>query len=463
MKDVIFQVTPQVRKLASICTSRDKVPSQLYLDYDVKRGLRDLNGKGVLAGLTNISEVHAKEQIDGKEVPCEGMLFYRGYDVRDLTKGFLSQNRFGFEEITYLLLFGELPKEQQLKDFEKELGERRSLPHNFCRDVIMKAPSKDIMICLAKSILTLYSYDKEAENTSIPNVMRQCLNLISQFPMLAVYSYNAYSHSIGNSLYIHPPMEGLSTAENILRMLRPDMQYTKFEASVLDLALVLHMEHGGGNNSSFTTRVVTSSGTDTYSVMAAALASLKGPRHGGANIKVMQMFEDLESKVSDWTDEDEVANYLTRILRKEEFDKSGLIYGIGHAVYSISDPRAEIFKKFVGQLAQDKGRMEEFNLYTMVERLAPELIANERKIYKGVNTNVDFYSGFVYRMLGLPLELYTPMFAVARVVGWSAHRLEELVSAEKIIRPAYRSVAKRREYKLLNERENREVRTAELH
>ncbi len=453
MKDVIFQVTPQVKKLASICMSRDKVPAQLYVDYDVKRGLRDLNGKGVLAGLTNISEVHAKDIVDGVEVPCDGMLFYRGYDVRDLTKGFLSQNRFGFEEITYLLLFGELPSKQQLSNFQKELGERRTLPHNFCRDVIMKAPSKDIMISLAKSILTLYSYDKEAENTSIPNVMRQCLNLISQFPMLAVYSYNVYNHSIGNSLYIHQPLEELSTAENILRMLRPDKEYTQFEASVLDLALVLHMEHGGGNNSSFTTRVVTSSGTDTYSVMAAALASLKGPRHGGANLKVMQMFDDMKSKIADWKDEEEVSDYLRKILRKEEFDKSGLIYGIGHAVYSISDPRAEVFKKFVGELASDKGCMAEFDLYTTVEKLAPKLIAEERKIYKGVNTNVDFYSGFVYQMLGLPLELYTPMFAVARIVGWSAHRLEELVSAEKIIRPAYRSVSKRREYLPMEGRE----------
>lgn len=462
MRDVIFQITPQVKKLAAICTSRDKVPAKLYVDYDVKRGLRDINGKGVLAGLTNISEVHAKDIVDGKEVPCDGMLFYRGYDVRDLTKGFLTQNRFGFEEITYLLLFGELPNEQQLIEFQQELGERRSLPSNFCRDVIMKAPSKDIMISLAKSILTLYSYDKEAENTSIPNVMRQCLNLISEFPMLAVYSYNVYNQSLGNSLYIHPPMEGLSTAENILRMLRPDKQYTQFEASVLDLALVLHMEHGGGNNSSFTTRVVTSSGTDTYSVMAAALASLKGPRHGGANIKVMQMFDDMKEKVTDWTDEEMVSVYLRKILRKEEFDRSGLIYGIGHAIYSISDPRAEVFKKFVGELAKDKGRQDEFNLYMMVEKLAPKLIGEERKIYKGVNTNVDFYSGFVYRMLGLPLELYTPMFAIARIVGWSAHRLEELVSAEKIIRPAYRSVAKRREYLKLEERDEQLLKTAEI-
>lgn len=446
MKEVIFQVTPQVRKLAAICASRDKVPANLYVEYDVKRGLRDINGKGVLAGLTNISEVHAKDVIDGVSVPCDGMLFYRGYNVQQLADGFLSQGRYGFEEITYLLLFGELPTETELESFQKELGERRTLPSNFCRDVIMKAPSKDIMISLAKSILTLYSYDNEAENTSIPNVMRQCLNLISQFPMLAVYSYNVYNHSIGNSLYIHPPKPELSTAENILLMLRPDKKYSSFEASVLDLALVLHMEHGGGNNSSFTTRVVTSSGTDTYSVMAAALASLKGPRHGGANIKVMQMFDDLKSKVNDWDDEEQVSNYLRRILRKEEFDRSGLIYGIGHAVYSKSDPRAEMFKGFVRKLAEDKGKQAEFKLYSMVENLAPKLIGEERKIYKGVNMNVDFYSGFVYSMLELPLELYTPMFAIARIVGWSAHRLEELVSAEKIIRPAYMNVSKRREY-----------------
>lgn len=454
MKEVIFEITPQVKKLAAICTSRDKVPSDLYVEYDVKRGLRDINGKGVLAGLTNISEVHAKDVIDGVELPCEGKLFYRGYDVKDLTRGFLEKERFGFEEITYLLLFGELPNQKELQDFEKELGERRSLPQNFCRDVIMKAPSENLMISLAKSILTLYSYDHAAEDTGISNVMRQCLNLISQFPMLAVYSYNVYNHSIGNSLFIHPPKRGLSTAENILYMLRPDQKYSRFEAAVLDLALVLHMEHGGGNNSSFTTRVVTSSGTDTYSVMAAALASLKGPRHGGANIKVMKMFEDMKTKIGDWDDEDEIADYLRKILRKEAFDKSGLIYGIGHAVYSISDPRAEIFKKFVGALAKDKGQDKEFSLYTKVERLAPILIGEERKIYKGVNTNVDFYSGFVYHLLGLPTELFTPMFAVARIVGWSAHRLEELVSAEKIIRPAYRSVAERREYVSMEQRKH---------
>ena len=444
--DVIFTITPQVEKLSAVCEEKDKVASELYTKYNVMRGLRDLNGKGVLAGLTNIADVHAKENVNGELVPCPGRLFYRGYDVKDLTHGCRAENRFGFEEVAYLLLVGELPSKEELAAFTAELSERRTLPQNFVRDVIMKAPSKDIMINLAKSVLTLYSYDDAAEDTSIPNVMRQCLNLISQFPMLAVYSYQAYSHSNGTSLYLHHPQPDLSTAENILAMLRPDQSYSAFEATVLDMALILHMEHGGGNNSTFTTRVVTSSGTDTYSVMAAALASLKGPRHGGANIKVVQMFEDMKEKVKDWSDEEEVENYLVRILHKEEFDRSGLIYGVGHAVYSVSDPRAEIFKEFVKRLAEEKGRSDEFNLYTTVEKLAPQVIGRERKIYKGVNTNVDFYSGFVYSMLNLPLELYTPMFAVARIVGWSAHRLEEIVSAEKIIRPAYTNVCPRREY-----------------
>lgn len=446
MTDAIFKITPQIRELSEICMTRDKINGELYEKYDVKRGLRDLNGKGVLAGLTNISEIIAKETVDGREIPCAGELFYRGYHIKDLTRGFLKEDRFGFEEITYLLLFGELPNHTQLAEFRNELGARRILPQNFVRDVIMKAPCENLMITLAKSLLTLYSYDNAADDTCIPNVMRQCLNLISEFPMLSVYSYHAYNHSIGNSLYIHKPDPALSTAENILLMLRPDKQYTQFEAKVLDLALVLHMEHGGGNNSSFTTRVVTSSGTDTYSVMAAALASLKGPRHGGANIKVVQMFDDMKSKISDWSDEEAVADYLSKIISKKEFDKSGLIYGIGHAIYSVSDPRAEIFKDFVGRLAHEKGCDKEFALYTTVEKLAPSIIAEKRKMYKGVNTNVDFYSGFVYRLLGLPEELFTPMFATARIVGWSAHRLEELISKEKIIRPAYMYVSGRREY-----------------
>ncbi len=438
----IFEITALDIENSKRCALNNTVPAELYQKYDVKRGLRDIDGNGVVAGLTNISEVKAKE--DGK--PCPGELYYRGYNVRDLVKHVVEEKRFGFEEIAYLLLIGDLPTQLQLDEFKEELAQRRTLPQNFTRDVIMKAPSENMMITLAKSLLTLYSYDPNPEDTSIPNVTRQCLNLISQFPMLAVYSYNAYSHSLGNSLYIHQPDPELCTAENILRMLRPDKSYSQLEASVLDMALILHMEHGGGNNSSFTTRVVTSSGTDTYSVMAAALASLKGPRHGGANIKVVQMFDDLKENVRDLKDEEEVADYLRRLLHKQAFDSAGLIYGIGHAVYSISDPRAEIFKEFVKRLAEAKGLSDEFELYETVERLAPQLIAQERKIYKGVNTNVDFYSGFVYNMLGLPVEMYTPMFAVARIVGWSAHRLEEIVSAEKIIRPAYKAVAPRREY-----------------
>lgn len=444
----IFEITSHDIEIADRCVSNDTVPAELYNEYNVKRGLRDINGNGVLAGLTNISEVKAKEN----GIPCPGELYYRGYDVKELVRAFTQENRFGFEEAAYLLLIGDLPNEKQLKRFTQELAERRTLPQNFMRDVIMKAPSENMMITLAKSILTLYSYDISADDTSVPNVMRQCLNLISQFPMLAVYSYNAYSHSEGNSLYIHNPDPNLNTAENILRMLRPDMKYTRTEALVLDLALILHMEHGGGNNSSFTTRVVTSSGTDTYSVIAAALASLKGPRHGGANIKVVQMFEDIKKNVTDWKDEDALKAYLRRLLHKEAFDNKGLIYGIGHAVYSVSDPRAEVFKGFVEKLAAEKGMKDEFELYNTVERLAPALIAEERKIYKGVNANVDFYSGFVYSMLNLPMELFTPMFATARIVGWSAHRLEEIVSAEKIIRPAYKAVSPRKAYRPLTER-----------
>ncbi|MGM9979290.1 MAG: citrate/2-methylcitrate synthase [Clostridium sp.] len=453
MGDNVFKITPKIEELSQLCREDDLINPELYQKFDVKRGLRDINGKGVLAGLTNISDVHAKDIIDGKEVPCPGQLYYRGYDVKKLVNGFIQEKRFGFEETTYLLLFGELPSESELKEFDEILKEKRTLPSNFVRDVIMKAPSKDMMNTLSRAVLTLYSYDDKADDTSIPNVLRQSLNLISEFPMLAVYSYQAYNHSInGGSLYIHAPSLELSTAENILRMLRPDKQYTELEAKILDIALVLHMEHGGGNNSTFTTHVVTSSGTDTYSAIAAALCSLKGPKHGGANIKVVRMFEDLKSKVHDWEDEDEVSNYLRRILRKEEFDKQGLIYGMGHAVYSISDPRAEIFKSFVEKLANEKNRTKEFQLYSLVERLAPKIIGEERHIYKGVNANVDFYSGLVYSMLDLPIELYTPMFATARIVGWSAHRIEELINADKIIRPAYKPVAKNREYINLSNR-----------
>ena len=447
------KVTPQVEQLTEICKEHSSLDLSLYAKYDVKRGLRDVNGKGVLAGLTQISNVKATKIEDGKEVPCAGSLYYRGYNIKDLTKGFLMDGRFGFEEVAYLLLFGVLPNEEQLKEFSTILCNQRTLPTNFVRDVVMKAPSKDIMNALARSVLTLYSYDDNPDDISLPNVMRQCLNLISVFPLLSVYGYQAYNHYVkGKSLYIHLPQKGLSTAENILRILRPDKKYTELEAKILDIALILHMEHGGGNNSTFTTHVVSSSGTDTYSAIAAALGSLKGPKHGGANIKVVSMFKDMKKEVKDWTDEDEVRAYLKKLLHKEAFDRRGLIYGMGHAIYSISDPRAEVLKGFVEKLAKEKGRMKDYNLYVMVERLAPEVIAEERRMYKGVSANVDFYSGFVYSMLDLPLELYTPMFAVARIVGWSAHRMEELINTDKIIRPAYKTVLPEAEYVPLHER-----------
>ncbi len=435
------KVTPEIEKLTDICRDNTSLDLSLYAKYDVKRGLRDINGKGVLAGLTQVSNVQATKMVDGKEVPCAGKLSYRGYDIKDLTRGFIQDDRYGFEEVAYLLLFGKLPDKQQLVDFTELLANQRSLPTNFVRDVIMKAPSKDIMNGLSRSVLTLYSYDHNPDDTSLPNVLRQCLNLISVFPLLSVYGYQAYNHYVkGKSLYIHNPKKDLTTAENILRMLRPDKKYTHLEAKILDIALILHMEHGGGNNSTFTTHVVSSSGTDTYSAIAAALGSLKGPKHGGANIKVVSMFNDMKKEVKDWTDEDEVRVYLKKLLHKEAFDRKGLIYGMGHAIYSVSDPRAEVFKAYVETLAREKGRMKDYALYSMVERLAPEVIAEERRIYKGVSANVDFYSGFVYSMLDLPLELYTPMFAVARIVGWSAHRMEELINADKIIRPAYKNV-----------------------
>lgn len=449
------EITPQILALTELCTKNGAIDPQLYSKYDVKRGLRDVSGKGVLAGLTEISEIRAYEKgPDGEQIPCEGKLYYRGIDVEEIVKGFIKENRFGFEEVTYLLLFGNLPNKLQLKEFTSILSNYRSLPTSFVRDIIMKAPSIDMMNTLARSVLTLYSYDDDANNISIPNVLRQCLQLIALFPMLSVYGYQAYRHyHDGQSLFIHQPVPELSTAENILHILRADSKYTKLEARVLDLALVLHAEHGGGNNSTFTTHVVSSSGTDTYSAIAAALGSLKGPKHGGANIKVVQMFEDMKKTVKDWNDEDEISRYLTALLNKQAFDKAGLIYGMGHAVYSLSDPRAKIMSKFVQRLSEEKGRKEEYQLYSAVERLAPEIIARERKIYKGVSANVDFYSGFVYSMLDLPMELYTPIFAIARISGWSAHRIEELISAGKIIRPAYMAVMEEQDYTPLEKRE----------
>ena len=448
----LFDITPEIMYLSELCEKNNAIDRELYVKLDVKRGLRDLDGTGVRAGLTNISDVCASKMVDGVRVPIPGSLYYRGYNIKDLVKGFLDDGHFGFEEISYLLLFGELPNEGELKAFTKMLADRRTLPPTFVRDIIMKAPSKDMMNSLARSILNLYSYDEKADDTSIPNVLRQSLNLISQFPMLMVYGYHAYNYRKGEDLFIYAPSKDLSMAENILMMLREDRKYTALEAKILDMALVLHMDHGGGNNSTFTTHVVTSSGTDTYSTIAAAMASLKGPKHGGANIKVTQMFEDMKENVKDWTDEDEVKDYLVGLLEKRNFDQKGLIYGMGHAIYSISDPRAEIFKGFVEQLAREKGQEEEFALYEMVERMAPQLIAKKRKMYKGVNANVDFYSGLVYSMLGLPKELYTPIFAAARIVGWSAHRLEELKNVDKIIRPAYMPLCPYKDYVKMEDR-----------
>lgn len=447
MKDKRVLIDQYTEKYSRIITEVESVDSSLYEKYGVKRGLRDMNGKGVVAGLTKISSVVSTKEKNGETVPCEGELYYQGYDVNDLVKGFYQNNRFGFEEITYLLLFASLPNEEQLQEFKEILRDSRNLPKNFVRDVVMKAPSKDIMNSLTKSVLTLASYDEQISDMSLSNILRQCLMLISVFPRLCVYGYHAYMHyECDESLYIHRPDDKLSMAENILRMLRPDKQYTELEAKVLDIALVLHMEHGGGNNSTFTTRVVSSAGSDTYSVIAAALSSLKGPKHGGANIKVVEMVHDIKANVSDLKDEEQVKSYLSKIVRKEAFDKRGLIYGMGHAVYSISDPREKAFKGFVENLADEKGRRNDFELYAMIERMAPEVIAKERKIYKGVSANVDFYSGFVYSMLDIPEELFTPIFAMARIVGWSAHRLEELINVDKIIRPAYKSIMVEKDY-----------------
>lgn len=447
------EITPEILSLSNLCTKSSAIDPTLYDKFEVKRGLRDINGKGVLAGLTNIAEVRAYIIEDSELVPCEGKLFYRGIDVQKIVDGFINEDRFGFEEVTYLLLFGKLPTKRELINFTNLLATYRTLPTSFVRDIIMKAPSQDMMNTLARSVLTLYSYDDKADDITIPNVLRQSLQLISLFPLLSVYGYQAYSHyHDGKSLFIHSPLPELSTAENILRLLRPNKKYSALEAKILDVALVLHADHGGGNNSTFTTRVVSSSGTDTYSSIAAALGSLKGPKHGGANIKVVKMFEDMKENLKDWSDEEEVATYLKALLNKEAFDRAGLIYGMGHAVYSLSDPRANIFKGFVERLSKEKNRTEEFNLYSLVEKLAPQVIAQERKMYKGVSANVDFYSGFVYSMLDLPIELFTPIFAIARISGWSAHRIEELSNNGKIIRPAYKSIAKHTEYLNIDDR-----------
>mgnify|MGYP003292004200 CR=1 FL=1 len=447
------EITPQLVHLSELSKKSSYIDPELYTKYDVKRGLRDLNGKGVLVGITEISEVNSTKIVDGKSVPCDGELYYRGYNVQDLIAELPDDCFFGFEECTYLLLFGKLPNKQELGEFCELLSNYRSLPQNFVRDVIMKKPSKDMMNALARGVLTLYSYDEVPDDTSEANVLRQCLQLISMFPLLSVYSYQTYRHYYnGESLIIHPPKKEYSTAENILHCLRDDSKFTPLEAKLLDVALILHMEHGGGNNSTFTTHVVTSSGTDTYSAIAASIGSLKGPRHGGANLKVQNMFDDIKTHVKNWENEEEVGAYLHKILNKEAFDHSGLIYGMGHAVYTLSDPREVILKRFAKALAEEKGRMKEFALYELVESLAGKMIKEQRNLQKNVCANVDFYSGFVYSMLGIPQELFTPIFAIARMPGWSAHRLEELTNANKIIRPAYKYVGTHKTYLDMDER-----------
>ena len=445
-------IEKEAQVFTELCLNNDKIDPALFDQYGVKRGLRDKDGKGVLAGITNISRIDAFEERDGKKTPCEGKLWYRGYNVYDLIKG-LRGKRYGFEEAAYLLLLGDLPTAEQLKTFNETLVKCRDLPTNFIRDVIMKAPTKDLMNSLTRSVLTLASYDDSVGDNSLQTQLEQCLKLISVFPMLAVYGYHAYNYYVNmGSMYIHRPRPELSAAENLLQMLRPDQSYTPLEAHVLDIALLLHMEHGGGNNSTFTMRVVTSSGSDTYSAIAAAMSSLKGPKHGGANLMVMNMMDDIKKHVRDYADKEEIAAYLDKILNKEAFDRKGLIYGMGHAVYSLSDPREQVFKKFVEQLAKDKGRDRDMLLYNNIEEIAPQLIAGERKIFKGVSPNVDFYSGFVYEMLDIPRVLYTPLFAIARIAGWGAHRLEELITDSKIIRPAYKSLVQKRPYVERDER-----------
>lgn len=441
----LTQLNDYTIRSEAVCRRNDTISPRLYDEYGVKKGLRDENGNGVLAGLTNISKITSSKIVDGKKLPCDGQLWYRGYRVEDLI-GSLGETELGYEKIAYLLLMGQLPDSAAAEDFRTLLGECRTLPTNFTRDVIMKAPGKDIMNSMTRGILTLASYDERAIDTSVSNSLRQCIQLIAEFPLLAVYGYHAYNYYENmDSMVIHRPDPALSTAENLLMMLRPNKKYTATEAKVLDTALILHMEHGGGNNSTFTTRVITSSGSDTYSTIAAAMSSLKGPKHGGANIKVMEMMEDIRLHVSDCSDKEALADYLAKIINRDAFDRKGLVYGMGHAIYSLSDPRERIFKGYVEKLAAEKGRGDDLTLYRNVEELAPQLIAKHRRIYKGVSPNVDFYSGFVYDMLGIPQELYTAMFAVARIVGWSAHRIEELICMDKIIRPAYMSVMEERE------------------
>lgn len=453
MKKRYSEITPYIEELAKKSNGNNHIEPQMYIEHNVKRGLRDLNGNGVVTGLTEISNIKAKAYDEsGNEVPCDGELFYRGINIRDLVAGFLKDDRFGFEETVYLLLFSELPNENELKNFKETLADYRNLPTSFVRDMILKAPGNDMMNILARSVLALYAYDENPDDISVENVLRQCMELIALFPSLAVYGYQSFQHYYNDeSLSIHLPKPELSTSENILHILRGEGGYTHLEAKILDLALVLHAEHGGGNNSSFTTHVVTSSGTDTYSAIAAALGSLKGPRHGGANVKVVRMFDDMKQSI-DVRDKGQIKDYLVRLLEKDAFDKAGLIYGMGHAIYSKSDPRADILKKCAKDLSIEEGREDEYELYKTVAKIAPEIIAEKRKMYKGVSPNVDFYSGMIYKMLDLPYELYTPIFAMSRIAGWSAHRIEEIQNAGKIIRPSYLSVKKEEKYVDLKDR-----------
>ncbi|MBR3146911.1 MAG: citrate/2-methylcitrate synthase [Eubacterium sp.] len=431
------------KEMQALCVKNDVISDDLFKEYNVNRGLRDLNGKGVLTGLTGISEIVSfKPDKDGVMQPCEGELWYRGHKIDSIVNS-IGEHEYGFARTAFLLLFGQYPTEEEEAEFKKYLGEAMELPTNFTRDVIMKAPSGDLMNSMTRSILTLASYDDKAKVDTVDNNIRQAIRLIAVFPMIAAYSYHAYNHyNRDQSMYIHHPDPALSTAENFLRLLRPDASYSEIEAKALDTALILHMEHGGGNNSTFTTRVVTSSGSDAYATIAAAMSSLKGPKHGGANIKVMEMMDNIRENVSNITDRAEMRDYLSKMLDGEVFDNKGLIYGMGHAVYSLSDPREKLLKGYCEKLAADKGMDDTMTMYNLIEELAPELIAEKRHIFKGVSPNVDFYSGFVYQMLGIPVELYTPLFAIARIVGWSAHRIEELIGQGKIIRPAYKSIMK---------------------
>lgn len=452
MKKNYSEITPFIKEMAELSNKHNCIKPEMYQQNRVFRGLRDMNGNGVVTGLTEVSKIKAKELVNGEYVPCEGQLCYRGINVRELVAGFRTDDRFGFEETVYLLLFSELPNAEQLERFEKELAKYRSLPPSFVRDMILKAPGKDMMNILSRSVLALYAYDDNPDDISIENVLRQSLQMIAWFPLLAVYGYQSFRHYHKNkSLYIHLPNPRYSTSENLLHLLREDGEFSDLEAKILDLALVLHAEHGGGNNSTFTTHVVTSSGTDTYSSVAAALGALKGPRHGGANIKVVKMFEDMKKSINTHN-KAEIEDYLVRLLDKQAFDNAGLIYGMGHAVYSLSDPRSDILKKCAEELSVEKGKQDEYALYETVAELAPAIIAEKRKMYKGVSANVDFYSGLIYKMLGLPNELYTPIFAVARIAGWSAHRIEEIQNAGKIIRPAYISVKEDRKYVRIEDR-----------